>query len=329
MSGLPLIKFAKQADLDPAGSPPDGAAGAQEDRLRRAGRVGLTGAVAGAGLGALRAALFGGENKRYLRDTLAGAMLGGLGTGASSYLAESGPFTRGSAPAKSYEAARQRFMNTMLTAPGTTPSNAAREALQTGLTEYLSGKHEFRPQEQQALAQQFIKARVPTGGGWRRRVNLLQRAITRLQSSPGAAAKQLALMQKVAPDPETRTYAAEALARIRSGAAAAPEGRHGLATLAQALQTRLPEYRKATNVVDALNVMKEMYGKGKLSEADIAKNLGVITGRFGSTSGQAERTRRLIQQMLASPVATHPKAPYARAAASPQISSLIERAMGR
>ncbi len=338
-----LISFVKSAgieDLRPPGVTPQSLAAASSaaspgvvtpgsSRLRRAGRAGLVGAVAGAGLGMMRAGLSKGENKSYLRDTLAGALLGGVGAGGASYLSEASPFVRGGAPAKSFEAARQRYMNTLLTQPDTAPGEAARKALQTGLLEYLSGKHEFSPEQQSALTQQFVKARVPTGGGWRRRINLAQRAVTGLMSQPRASARQLALLQKVAPDPEMRMLAGEALARLRSGAAATPEGRHALATIAKAMQNRLPVYRKATNVLDALNVMKEMYGKGTLGGADVAKNLGLITGRFGASSPEAERTRRLVQQVLARPITLHPKSPYARAVAMPEIGPLIERAMAR
>jgi hypothetical protein len=312
-----LVDFAKRA------AAPDAT------RLERAGRSGLVGAAAGAGLGALRAGLSKDENKSYLRDTLAGALLGGLGAGGASYISEGGPFARGGAPAKSFSAARQKYMDTLLSRPDVSPGEAGREALQTGLYEYLSGKHEFTPQQQKALTQQFVKARVPTGGGWRRRINLAQQAVTGLMSQPRTAARQLALLQKAAPDPEMKMLAGEALARLRSGGASSPEGRHALATVARSMQGRLPGYHKATNVLDALNVMKEMYGKGTIGGEDVAKNLGLITGRFGAETPEAEQTRQLVQQILANPIRLHSKSPYSQAAAMPGIGPLIERAMAR
>lgn len=338
-----LLDFAKRAGLAGSRLPgvtPESLLAASEEvepgsvapasgRLRRAGRAGLLGALAGGGLGALRAGLSKDENKSYLRDTLAGALLGGAGAGGASYLAEADPFTRGSAPAKSFEAARKRYMDTLLSRPDVSTGEAGRQALQTGLLEYLSGKHEFTPEQATALKSQFVKARVPTGSGWRSRINLAQRAVTGLMSQPRASARQLALLQKVAPDPEMRTLAGEALARLRSGDASTPEGRHALATIAKAMQERLPEYRKATSILDSLNVMKELYGKGAMGGQDVAKNLGLITGRFGSESPGAESTRQLVQQVLSRPIALHPKSPYTRAAATPEVGPLIERAMAR
>jgi hypothetical protein len=321
-----IYKQIKQAGIAEVTTPPTADA-EQLARTQRALRTGGWGALAGAGVGALRAGLS--ADKEYLRDTLAGALLGGLGAGATQYISEADPFTRGGAPAKSFEAAKQRFLTTMLAEPTASPREAAQEALQTGLAEYLSGKHEFTPEEQKALSQQFIKAKLPTGAGWRKRIDLAQQATTKLQATPRAAATQLALLQKVAPDPEMQEYAGEALARLRSGAAATPEGRHALATLAQAIQGKLPEYHKATNVLDALNVMKETYGKGALTEEAVAKNLGLVTGRFGSESEEAAKTRKLVQQILASPVVTHPTDPYAKALAEPELGSLVERAMAR
>ena len=297
------------------------------DRLRQAGRAGLAGATAGAGLGALRAGFSRGKDKGYLRNTLAGALLGGLGAGGASYIASADPFTQGSAPVKSFEAARKRYMDTMMSEPTATPGEAGRDALQTGLLEYLSGKHEFTPDEQKSLTSQFVKSRVPTGAGWRKRVNLLQRSVTGLRAQPRSSRRHLTLLQKVAPDPETRMLAGEALARLRSGAAGTPEGQHALATLAQAIHGKLSGYRRATGVLDALNVMKERYGKGTLDDEGVAKNIGLITGRFGPKTPQAEATRRLVQQILANPIKRHPKSPYSQAAGSPGINSLIERAM--
>jgi len=338
-----LLSFVKRAGIEalrPPGVTPQSLAAASQaiepyervsqlPRLQRAGRAGAIGALGGAGLGILREGLSSSDNKNYLRNTLAGALLGGLGAGGASYLSEASPFVRGGAPAKSFEVAHKRYMDTLLSRPEVSTSEAARGALQTGLYEYLSGKHEFKPDEQGALTQQFVKARVPTGGGWRRRVNLAQQAVTSLMAEPRTAPRQLALLEKVAPDPEMRTLAGEALARIRSGAASTPEGQHALATLARAMQEKLPSYRKATNILDALNVMKEMYGKGALGGEDVAKNVGLITGRFGEGSPETEQTRRLVQQTLARPIELHPRSPYGRASSTPDIGQLIERAMAQ
>ena len=214
--------------------------------------------------------------------------------------------------------------------PGAQPGEAVHGALMTGLADYMSGKHEFGPAQQNALVQQFSKSYVPTTRGWRKRVSLADRAVQQLRSDPSSAAGALVQLQKVAPDPEMRQFASEALARIRSGRAMTPEGVNALATIAQQMEQSASRYRKATPVIDSMNIMKELYGSGQLNEEEMAKNLGLISGRFGAKGGEAEALRRLIQNALARPVATQPRSPYKETTqATPGVSRLVRKAMSR
>lgn len=299
----------------------------RDGRLGRALSAGKWGGLGGAGLGALRALLSRDPDKHYLRDTLAGAILGAAGAGGTTYLAEADPFTRGAPPAKAFEAGKTRLMEGMLD-PTQSPGQLAGESIMTGLSEYLSGKHEFGPTQQLALVQQFVKARVPTGQGWRNRINLADKAIADLQANPMAALPALVTLQKVAPDTEMRTYAAEAIARIRSGRAQGPEGTNALAAIARVMEDKAEGYRKATGAIDAMNVMKERFGAKQLSSEDVAKNIGLLTGRFGAQTPSAGRLRQLIQETLARPVSGGTPSPYGRAGAvPPELASLIARAV--
>ena len=294
-------------------------------RMQAALSGGKYGLMGGAAAGLMKAIATPREDRRYLRDTLAGALLGaGVGS-AGGYLASGDPFQRGSAGAKSFDVGKEHLIERLLD-PGSRPGEALGGAITTGLAEYLSGKHEFGPEQQKALVQQFAKGYVPTTGGWRRRVNLVETAIKQLRVDPMSAAQSLVTLQKVAPDPETQQFASEALARIRSGRAVGHEGTNAMATIAQQLENTVKRYRDATPVVDSMNVMKEMYGAGQLSEEEMAKNLGLISGRFGAQTPEAESLRTLVQSILARPVATTPRAPYKdMISGTPRLLSLIRK----
>ena len=312
----------------PAGLPSPEASSSQGGRLSHALSAGKWGALGGAGLGALRSLMTRDPADRsYLRDTLAGALLGAAGAGGTSYLAGADPFTRGAPPAKAFEAGKAHLMESMLD-PSRSPGRLAGESIMTGLSEYLSGKHEFGPAQQKALVQQFVKARVPTSQGWRNRINLADKAIADLQANPAAALPALVTLQKVAPDAEMRAYVTEAIARIRGGRAADPEGANALAALARVMEGKTEAYRKATGAIDSMNIMKEMYGARQLSSEDVAKNVGLITGRFGAQTPSAGALRGLIQESLARPVSRATPSPYKRTRAmKPELASLLARAM--
>lgn len=297
--------------------------------LRGALGAGKWGAIIGGGLGALRAAMAPKEERNYLRDTLAGALLGAVGAGGTAYLARSSPFARGGAGAKGFEAGKAVALARMLQDPSATPTDVARESVSAALGEILSGRHEFGPEEQQALVQQFVKAKVPTSTGWRRRIDLADRAIRALVASPETALPALKTLERVAPDPEMRAYATEARGRIETGRAATPEGRHALATFGRMMADKVKDYRTATHTIDALNVMKELYGRGEILPTDVAKNIGLITGRFGPATASAEKIRRIVQSSISPEhaIEPHPPAPYPAAPTGSEVSRLVTRAM--
>jgi hypothetical protein len=298
------------------------------DKLQEAAKKGGgIGALAGAGLGALRAALSG--EGGYLKNTLAGALMGGgIGTG-TSYLAQTDPFTQGSPIAKAFEAAKAQVFGGAAD-PQKSTGEIAGQALMTGAGELLSGKHEFTPKEQKALVQQFVKTKTPSVRGWQRRINLANEAIQELQTNPAGAIDELQTLVRVAPDVEMRQYAGEALANIRSGRYTKPEQLNALAATAQQMGRRLRDYQQASGAIEALNKLKERYGAGQVNPETLAKNLGLLTGRFGPETEEAKSMRGFLQEVLARPVHTHRPSPYPESVATsaPDVFSLIQKARG-
>jgi len=302
---------------------------AVKNRLGTAVSGGKLGLVGGLSAGLMKSLMSPPGQKNYLRNTMAGALLGGGAGALGGYIAGGDPFQRGSAGAKSFETGKEHLMERLLD-PRVRPGEALSSSIMTGLSDYMSGKHEFGPEQQRALVQQFAKGYVPTTHGWRRRVQLADRAVQQLRSDPMSAAQSLVTLQKVAPDPGMRQFASEALARIRSGRATTPEGANAMATIAQQMENSGKTYKDATSVIDAMNIMKEMYGAGQLNESEMAKNLGLISGRFGGQSAEAEKLRQLLQHSMARPVATAPRAPYKDISrGTPGLSRLLRKAMRR
>jgi len=301
-----------------------------DKRIKSTVGGGKWGLIGGASAGLMRALMAPpGQPRSYLKNTLAGALLGGGAGAIGGYIAGGDPFQRGGSAAKSFESGKSHLMERLLD-PNVKPGEALNSSIMTGLAEYMSGKHEFGPEQQKALVQQFTKGYVPTTHGWRRRVKLTNKTIDQLRTDPMSAARSLVTLQKVAPDPEMRQFAGEALARIRSGRAATPEGANAMAPIAQQMENTGKTYGEATNVVDAMNVMKEMYGSGQLDEKEMAKNLGLISGRYGAKGEEAEKLRQLIQHTMARPIATAPRAPYKDISrGSPGLMNLVRKAMRR
>lgn len=293
--------------------------------MSKALSAGKWGAAAGAGLGALRAALSPQENKHYLRDTLAGALIGGgLGAGGSYFAGD--PFRRGGIGGKAFEAAKGTLMEGAAD-PNASVSELGGRAALAMVASGLSGEGEFGPKQQSALLRQFELAQVPTSEGWRKRVELSDHVSQLLQTRPYEALESLQTLQVVAPDPTTKALAGRAIADIRSGRDD-PNTRNALALIGKSLGERAKFYQRGTHSIDALNIMKELRASGQMSGEDVAKNLGLLTGRFGSSSEQAQEQRQLLQQAIANPVRTAPGSPYPSLQnVSPSVAALARKAM--
>jgi hypothetical protein len=121
--------------------------------------------------------------------------------------------------------------------------------------------------------------------------------------------------------------AADAIAKIRSGTTQTPEGINALASVAREMANKARLYRTAIGTMDALNIMKELHGSGRISEEDVAKNIGLVTGRFGAKSPTADALRQLVQESLAHEVPTSEPGPYPAAAGGGGMRDLIARAL--
>lgn len=294
---------------------------------QRALEAGKLGVVGGAGLGLMRELLS--DEPSYLRGTLGGALLGGLGAGSLAAYQTADPFQRGSVPGQAYQSALQTAL--MKTVGGADLPETAQSAMQSALTSVLTGRGRFTPEEQQSLIQQFTQSVLPTKGGWEKRIKLANKVADQLAGDrPMQAMRGLQLMADVMPDLDIKTAAQHALERLRGGRYRKGEERAALAALGTRIKQRLGEYETTVPALDELRKMKEEYAAGKLTPEDFAKRVGILTGRFGPATEEAERMRRFLQGVIARPVSLE-GAPdrisrlYQR---SPVHGELVEKALG-
>jgi len=196
----------------------------------------------------------------------------------------------------------------------------------------LSGKGRFSPDEQRSLVQQFTQSTLPSKKGWERRINLADKVADQLASGkPHSAYRGLKVMAKVMPDMDMRTAAEHALKRIETGRMRGPEDQAALAALGARMRSRLAMYRKATPAIGALSGMKAQYGGGKISDEQLAQQVGILTGRFGSKDEKSQRMRTFLQQALARPV--NKSAPGSlmgqTMSESPEVGNLVMSALER
>jgi len=299
----------------------------QPDVLSSALHAGKWGAAGGAALGGIRGALKG---KDFLKNTLGGALLGALGAGGFTAYHKASPFQQGGVAGTAYQDAMQRALGEAV--GGGNFSDISSGAMEQVLTSVLSGKGEFKPEQQRALVQQFTQSTLPTKKGWARRIKLADKVSSQLTSgNPRTAYRGLRVMAKVMPDTDMRTAAEHALKRIESGRMRLPEERAALAALGERMRSRLGMYHKATPALGALSEMKSQYGSGKLSNEQLAQQIGILTGRFGSKEEKAQRTRQFLQQMIARPVSkTAPDSLMGQTMReAPDIGDLVMSAMER
>ena len=293
-------------------------------RALEAGKLGLAG---GAGLGLLREVLS--DKPDYLKGTLGGALLGGLGAGSLAAYQSADPFQRGSVPGQAYQSALQSAL--MKTVGGADVPEVAQSAMQSALTSVLTGRGRFTPEEQQSLVQQFTQSVLPTKGGWEKRIKLAGKVADQLASEqPMRAMRGLQLMTDVMPDVDIKAAAGHALERLRGGRYRKEEERAALAALGARIKQRLTSYASMSPALDELRRMKEEYATGKLTPEDFAKRVGILTGRFGPVTEEAERMRQFLREVIARPVSLRgaPDRISRLYMKSPMHGELVEKALG-
>ena len=284
----------------PGLAPPQAEQAAQPDILGSALSAGKWGALGGGALGGLRGLMRG---KGFLKNTLGGALLGALGAGGFTAFHKADPFQRGGMAGTAYQEAMQRALGEAV--GGGTLSDVGSGALQQALMSVLSGKGQFTPDQQQALVQQFTQSLLPTEKGWGKRIKLGEQVSHLLSSNrPQRAYGGLRAMSKVMPDMDMRTAIQHAMQRIEAGRIRSPEERSALAALGSRMKSRLEMYRKATPAIGALGELKSQFGAGGLSSEDLAKRVGLLTGRFGAKDEKSQRMRQFLQETIARPAAT-------------------------
>jgi hypothetical protein len=296
------------------------------EQLQQALRVGKYGAGAGAGLGALHSILGGGD---FLRETLAGALLGGVGSGAAQQYATMDPFQRGGVGGQALEAGGKALAQSVI--GGEPLSGAAADALTAAAASVLSGRGRFTPEQQQALIQQFTGSVFPTAGGWQRRLDLAKRVAQTLQGEqPSLAYQDIQTLQRVMPGAQMRGILSNIVERLRGGRFQTPEQKQEIAALGRSISERLARYRQVTPILGAMRRLKEGYAGGRISPETYSKHLGLISGRFGAKTPEAQRLRSFIQEVIARPAPALPTSVAGEMRMrDPEIGRLVARALQR
>lgn len=287
----------------------------------------IPGAIAGGGLGALRAGLGGAGD--YLRQTLAGALLGGVGTGGATYLSKAGPFARGGMGAKALESGGEEMTKAMLT--GASIPSAAARSVAAGTRSLLTGRGRFTPEQQEALVQQFLQSTLPTTVGWQKRIGLARKTVGQLGADrPRRALRGLRTLGKVAPDAATQALVGDAIERLTGGRFRGGEQQQALGALSQGLGRRADLYEKILPTLQELHKLKQRYAGKEIAFPELSKRFGIVTGRFGRSGAEAERLRSFIREIIARPVSAKPTTAIERATMeTPQLGELLESATRR
>jgi len=283
------------------------------------------GLIGGALLGGAKSLLSGGD---FLSDTLSSALLGALGAGGTKAYLEADPFQRGGVTGQALQSAALGAGKSMLS--GEDMSEAGISGLQSGLQSLLSGKGRFTPEDRKALIQQFTQSVLPTEKGWGRRGELMKRVGRALQSKdPRVAMPGLKRLTQVG-NMDVSTAAKHAIERLMGGRFRAPEERTALGALGQRITGGLSEHAELTPILEKLRGLKEEYASGKLDPEGFAKRVGILTGRFGDQSEEANRARQAIQQVLAQQIPRQRmSSTEARAFSTPGMGELIQKAFER
>lgn len=278
----------------------------------------------GGGLYGLGKSILGGEDP--FKGTLASALKGGLGTGATAAYALANPLQRGMVLGSAYESGLNKALQQMISGRG----NAFGAATEGALESILSGRGRFTPEEKQSLIQQFTQSALPSSKGWQRRIKLGEQTARKLLGrNPSAALRGLKVMQTVMPDMDMRTAVQHAIDRITSGQLRTPVERMALSALGRRIYNRLNIYRQAAPQLKRLASLRKNYSTGGMRADEFAKRVGLLTGRFGGNREEVARMRQFLQEIIARPVGQDKSEIGKLYASNPEVASLMQLAMSR
>lgn len=286
------------------------------------------GAGAGGIYGLIESALTG---KDYLSNTLAKALLGASTAGTSKAYAEADPFQRGGVAGRAYGEALRGGVGDLLS--GGSMEDAAFSGTRSALISALLGRGSMQPEQSKSLVQQITQSKIPSVGGWKKRISKASEVAQKLKSgSPRMALAGLKLMTRIMPDMDMRSAAQHGIKLIQSGQKLTPELRNALAALGKRIESGLGTYREATPAFGRLQQLLADYSKGSIDSEELAKNMGLFTGKYGPQTPEAKRYRNFILQALARPVGggkPSSKTLLGRTGEkSPQLASLVMSALG-
>jgi hypothetical protein len=223
-------------------------------------RTGAIGALIGGGIGAGKTLLSPPTSRRkgktpdYLRNTLAGALIGGVGGGGLKALGAMEPWEREQPMAKAWEAvgttADEIKSNPALLL--TASPNELLDRLKGNVSRAMEGaKGDVTPTEQQDMTDYLLTANLPSSEGFKNRVSHLENLVGQLAQGGGTdTLYNLAVARKFTADPQTSAMLAQAEKTIKAmGQAGRP--------------------------------LSDLQTKGQMSELDVARRVGLLTGRFG------------------------------------------------
>lgn len=231
-------------------------------------------------------------------NPLSGALKYGPIGGAATAYSLSDPFQRGGMLGKAFESGAGGALKNLMTG-----GDASSGAMQGAMESLITGRGRFTPEEQKSLAQQFVQSVIPSVRGWRRRITDGERAARQLMGrNPSSAMPLLKRLSKALPDMQSRAAMSHAMKLITSGSVVTPNERTSLGSIGRFLLNHLNIHKQITPQLGTLAKLKQMFAEGKLTTEDIAKRMGLVGGRFGSSREEVQRTRNFLQQILARPV---------------------------
>ena len=191
----------------------------------------------------------------------------------------------------------------------------------------------MKPDEGQSLVQQLTQAQIPSVGGWKKRIGKGAEVARQLKSgNPRIALAGLKLMTRIMPNMAMRAAAQHGIKLLQSGRPLTPELRNALAALGSRIESGLGGMKSLTPGFARLQKLVGDFGAGRIDPEELAKNVGLFTGKYGPQTPEAQRWRNDILQALARPARGAPdkKSLLGRTRQqSPELAQLVSSALGK
>ena len=287
----------------PGGQQPGDAKGMDWDRILSSG---TTGAMIGGGVGALRNLLAGRRSEQtipgYLRNTLAGALIGGVGGGGAEAIGLLKPWHQATPLASAIGSVGETSKELM--ADPTQLAGSRQDLMGLYMRRAIEAaalaKGDLTPEEQTEFANKMLTSKLPTSRGFRNRIDHLRNIADQLKGGGMGAGYNIATAKRFIRDPQTRALLDQAQQTLRAGGMWHPEQSQLLAGLGKRISERIPAYGQTAQMIEELQDTRKQYTAGDFSEQDAARRMADAMGRFTKPRGGGEgaRTSRDIRGIL-------------------------------